>query len=70
MKKKILREVVDAKIFRLKSMFYFFQARYGIISVKEANVKTLISAINMMKTMQELDVVEKQIDILKSRGVI
>lgn len=70
MKKKVLREIIEAKIFRLKSEFYFFLAKHRVISIKKANTKTLIAAIDMMKTMQELDVVEKQIDILKARGVL
>lgn len=41
-----------------------------MISFKEANIRTISSSIDMMKTMQELDVVEKQIEILKEVGVL
>ena len=69
-KRKSLREIIDVKIFRLKYRFYFFLARYRVISFKEANIRTISASIDMMKTMQELDVVEKQIDILKEVGVL
>lgn len=41
MKKKVLREIIEAKIFRLKSEFYFFLAKHRVISKKKLIPKRL-----------------------------
>lgn len=69
-KKKTIREIIDVQIFRVKNLIYFYLAKHKLITTKEAYIKILIASIDMMKTMQELDVVEKQIEILKSKGLI
>lgn len=41
MKKKVLKEIIEAKIFRLKSEFYFLLAKYRVISIKKLIPKLL-----------------------------